>query len=630
MFHLMTHAFFKALLFMAAGSVIAAMAGNQDLDRMGGFRKAMPFTFACMVVGGLALSGVPPFSGFFSKDEILADRCSTRGGWHVVLAVLGYVGAFLTAIYTFRMIFRAFFGEPCAEARELEHGHLYHAPEHTNPATGEVEDTDVGFPGPEHHIAEREWPMKIAMGVLAVLADRRRRRCRSRSVTDVAAQVPRADVRRLAALRGARAVGQRGRSSAWPSAPLLGVLGIAHRLPLWVQHPERAGGDPRARSAALHRFFVNKWYFDEAIDVVVVRPIAWFGRFARNDVRARARQRRARRRHVRRRARRLGRRARRPDRLPALLRRAAARRPRRPRPLLPDLGMTIHLSILLFWPLALGVLGALAPRRAAPVFALVGALVPLVYAVADAVRLRAGARGLQYVTDDTWIPELGIHYKLGVDGLNLWLVALTTLLFAASALWLVLRPPPRAALFALPPRARRDRRAGRVPGAGPGAVRPLLRPDARPVLLPGRDLGRARPDRGRGEDGHLHARRLAADARRGGRDRGALRARRGRADASRSPTSSRNRLPESTQKWLFLAFALAFLIKMPAFPFHGWMPDAYRAMPLPALAVFSGVLSKVAAYGFLRIVLPLFPDAVAATSRRSCSCSRCSRSSTAR
>jgi NADH-quinone oxidoreductase subunit M len=68
-------------------------------------------------------------------------------------------------------------------------------------------------------------------------------------------------------------------------------------------------------------------------------------------------------------------------------------------------------------------------------------------------------------------------------------------------------------------------------------------------------------------------------------------------------------LPESTQRWLFIGFALAFLIKMPAFPVHGWMPDAYRQMPLPALAVFSGVLSKVAAFGFLRVALPFFPDA---------------------
>ena len=82
LFHLMTHAFFKALLFMAAGSVIAAMAGNQNLDEMGGFRRAMPFTFGCMLIGGLALAGVPPFSGFFSKDEILA-YVAAREGWYV-------------------------------------------------------------------------------------------------------------------------------------------------------------------------------------------------------------------------------------------------------------------------------------------------------------------------------------------------------------------------------------------------------------------------------------------------------------------------------------------------------------------------------------------------------------------
>ena len=82
--------------------------------------------------------------------------------------MIGYVGAFLTAIYTFRMIFRAFHGEPVAEARELEAGHLHHAEVPTNPANGEVEDTDVGFPGPHHTIAERALPMKVAMTVLAI------------------------------------------------------------------------------------------------------------------------------------------------------------------------------------------------------------------------------------------------------------------------------------------------------------------------------------------------------------------------------------------------------------------------------------------------------------------------------
>ena len=122
----MTHAFFKALLFMGAGSLIGAMAGEQSLDRMGGFRKAMPFTYGCFLIGGLALSGIPPFSGFFSKDEILLDT-GERGGWHWALYVVGYLGALLTAIYTFRMIFRAFHGEPVRGGTELEEGHPHHA-----------------------------------------------------------------------------------------------------------------------------------------------------------------------------------------------------------------------------------------------------------------------------------------------------------------------------------------------------------------------------------------------------------------------------------------------------------------------------------------------------------------------
>ena len=93
---------------------------------------------------------------------------------------------------------------------------------------------------------------------------------------------------------------------------------------------------------------------------------------------------------------------------------------------------------------------------------------------------------------------------------------------------------------------------------------------------------------------------------------GVLRARRRASTLRRSATSpDEPPLPEGSQDWIFLCFAAAFLVKMPAFPLHGWMPDGYRAMPLPVLAVFSGVLSKVAAYGFLRIALPLFPDAAA-------------------
>jgi NADH-quinone oxidoreductase subunit L len=275
MFHLMTHAFFKALLFMAAGSVIAAMAGIQNLDKMSGFRRVMPFTFGCMIVGGLALSGFPPFSGYWSKDDIITFELA-RDDWHIVLGVLGYVGSLLTAIYTFRMIFRAFYGDPNEEARELEHGHLHHAEHPTNPMSGEIEDTDVGFPGPEHHIAEWELPMKIAMGALAVLA----------TIGGVV-QIPGVTDWLHNFLEPTFA--DSAYENLEPSTTLTVVcliLGavisatgifIAHRLyVVRTEEPARL----QARFKALHTFFVNKWYFDEAIDAVFVRPAAWLGRFA--------------------------------------------------------------------------------------------------------------------------------------------------------------------------------------------------------------------------------------------------------------------------------------------------------------------------------------------------------------
>jgi NADH-quinone oxidoreductase subunit L len=281
LFHLMTHAFFKALLFMAAGSVISAMAGIQDLDRMGGFRKAMPFTFGCMVIGGLALSGVPPFAGFFSKDEIIALELA-RGDWHIALGVMGYVGSFLTAIYTFRMIFRAFLGDPVPEARELiETGHIHHAEAPTNPATGEVEDTDIGFPGPDHHIAEREFSMKVAMGGLAVLA------CiagliQVPHVTDAVHKFLEPtfqDSQKYTSLEPSNTLTWVGLAV----GALIAMLGIFIAFTLYVRRPE-VPAQLQARFRPLHTLFVNKWYFDEAIDLLVVRPWSWAGRFARNTV----------------------------------------------------------------------------------------------------------------------------------------------------------------------------------------------------------------------------------------------------------------------------------------------------------------------------------------------------------
>ncbi|HSD82126.1 MAG TPA: NADH-quinone oxidoreductase subunit L [Solirubrobacteraceae bacterium] len=275
MFHLMTHAFFKALLFMAAGSLIGAMAGEQSLDRMGGFRRVMPFTFACFVIGGLALSGVPPFSGFFSKDEILLVL-GEEGGWRWALYVAGYVGAFLTAVYTWRMIFRAFWGDPVPEARELEHGHLHHAEQPTNPATGEVEDNDVGFPGTGHFIAEREWQMKLAMGLLAI-----------GSVVGGIVLIPKTttwlDTFLEPTFAGSSVVAHPSDSLMLVGLLLgtvIGLAGIAVAYAVWVRNPALAVR-ARERLAPAYRLFVNKWYFDELIDALVVRPSSWLGRFGR-------------------------------------------------------------------------------------------------------------------------------------------------------------------------------------------------------------------------------------------------------------------------------------------------------------------------------------------------------------
>ncbi len=272
--------------------------------------------------------------------------------------------------------------------------------------------------------------------------------------------------------------------------------------------------------------------------------------------------------------------------------------------------MSISLTILVFWPLVFGLLaGLFAPSSAAPFTLLVGTIVPLGYAILLIADFDTAARGLQHLTDDKWIPELGIRYKLGIDGLNLWLVTLTSVVATASALWLVVRPPERPKLFAF------HFGLGETAVLGAFVAQDLALfvlffdlmlvpfyflvgqwggPDRIPAALKmvvytlvGSLLMLA---------GAVATAVLTADQT-GGHITFVF------------SDLQRHVLPEGTQKWIFVTFALAFLIKMPSFPFHGWMPDAYRTMPLPALAFFSGVVSKVAAYGLLRIVLPLFPAA---------------------
>ena len=146
MFHLMTHAFFKALLFLAAGVIIHHLAGEQDIRKMGGLRASMPKTYIAFLIGSLALVGIPPLSGFFSKDAILASALAS-GGYGQVLFVVGLVGALLTGLYTFRLFFLVFLGEPSPLVQEHAEGHGH---------------------------GEGPWTMMWPVGILAVLVRGRR------------------------------------------------------------------------------------------------------------------------------------------------------------------------------------------------------------------------------------------------------------------------------------------------------------------------------------------------------------------------------------------------------------------------------------------------------------------------
>ena len=274
LFHLMTHAFFKALLFMAAGSVIGAMANVQNIDRMSGFRRAMPLTSVLLIVGALALAAFPFTSGFFSKDEILS-YAADRGGMYLIFTIGGYVGALMTAIYAFRIGFRVVTGEPCEEARELEQGHLHHA-DPRNPATGELEDTDVGFPGSEHQIAERRRPMAIAMTILGIGA-LVGGVVQIPGVTDLLEQFFRGTFESSPLFHIVPSTG-----ASWLGLLIGGLISIAGIAIAYYCYVARPGVTARLidRFDAVHAFLLHKWYFDELQDALVYRPALALGRFA--------------------------------------------------------------------------------------------------------------------------------------------------------------------------------------------------------------------------------------------------------------------------------------------------------------------------------------------------------------
>ncbi len=176
-FHLMTHAFFKALLFLSAGSVIHALSGEQDMRVMGGLRKRIPITYACMTVGVFAIAGCPLLSGFFSKDEILYQVFTSHNPIAWLLWLVGVITALLTSFYMFRLWFKTFFGEPRFDENALVQGHGAHhdlAPVHIRKdthATAVAEpEHDSGQAAHGHGVHESPLVMTVPLMLLAVLA----------------------------------------------------------------------------------------------------------------------------------------------------------------------------------------------------------------------------------------------------------------------------------------------------------------------------------------------------------------------------------------------------------------------------------------------------------------------------
>ncbi|MBD0281394.1 MAG: NADH-quinone oxidoreductase subunit M [Thermoleophilaceae bacterium] len=269
--------------------------------------------------------------------------------------------------------------------------------------------------------------------------------------------------------------------------------------------------------------------------------------------------------------------------------------------------MTIHLSIVLFLPLAAGLVGAALGARLVRWVVLAGTVLVLAYALVILVDFDAGSAGLQYVTDDEWISELGIRYELGVDGLNLFMIVLTAVAWVPCTLVACFREHERPRLFffnvALAETA--------VLGAFMAQDLALFIVFFDLMLVPFYFLigGWGQGDRVRATTKfviYTLAGSLLMLA--GAVALGVLSTPDGGQISFSLAELEQRSVSEGTQQWIVLLFALAFFVKAPLFPLHGWVPDTYRSTPIVVLALLSGVLSKVGVYGFLRIVLPVMPE----------------------
>ena len=281
MFHLFTHAFFKALLFLGAGSVIHAMHHEQDMRYYGGLRKHIPLTFWAMMAGTLAITGVGivgvgGFAGFYSKDAIIEAAFASGSTYHMYGFAIGVIAALLTSFYSWRLMFLTFFGKPrwvgSEHIQHAVHDDHHHGDDHAHHGGhGDHGDGTAGY-----HPHESPLPMLIPLGVLTLGA--------------------------LFAgflFHGGFIEAETGKEF-WANSTLYfneHLMHAMHEVPLWVklsstvamltglaiaylmyQRSDDAPHKVATMFAPLYRFFLNKWYFDELYNLIFVRPAFWFGR----------------------------------------------------------------------------------------------------------------------------------------------------------------------------------------------------------------------------------------------------------------------------------------------------------------------------------------------------------------
>jgi NADH-quinone oxidoreductase subunit L len=245
MFHLMTHAFFKALLFMAAGIVIHALVDEQDIRKMGGLRQLAPRTYWAFLIGGLALVGIFPFAGFFSKDPILAAAMAKGGAYGYILWAVGLAGTFLTGLYTFRLLFIVFWGEPSAFVRE-----------HFHPLGRDVVALSLAIP----------------VGVLAVLS----------TVGGWIQFTPYWDPINTWLATVAEPIVSAATWQEWTSIALSLGLGLTGIFVAWTIYGAHRVAVPRVAWA--QRTLEHKFYFDEAYDALFYEPAVYLAKLLRRGV----------------------------------------------------------------------------------------------------------------------------------------------------------------------------------------------------------------------------------------------------------------------------------------------------------------------------------------------------------